>query len=146
MSERTAALFRITTAAIDAPALEAAVSWPGAGAVLTFQGVTRDNFKGQPVTGLHYEAYAPMAVAKMAEIAAEIDVRWPGTRVAMSHRIGELAVGEVSVVISIATPHRGEAYAASRYAIDELKARVPIWKKEHYADGQADWKENERAR
>ena len=133
----------IVTAPIDARALEAAVSHAGAGAVLTFLGVTRDNFEGRPVSGLSYEAYPEMALAVMAEIRDEVAAQWPGARVAMAHRIGALAVGEVSVVISTSAPHRAECYAASRYAIDELKARVPIWKKEHYADGDADWKANQ---
>lgn len=131
----------ITDAVIDPRAVEAAVAWPGAGAVLTFLGVARDNFEGRAVVALEYEAYAEMAVPVMEEIAAELAARWPGARVAMVHRTGRLKIGEASLVISVATPHRAACYAASRYAIDELKARVPVWKKEVYADGAA-WKAN----
>lgn len=136
-------MIAITTDVLDVVAVEAAVNWPGAGAILTFSGVTRNNFDGRPVTGLHYEAYEPMAVSVMTEIQQEIVARWPGARVAMVHRIGELAVGEVSVIISVSTPHRDAAYGASRFAIDTLKERVPIWKKERYADGDTAWKENQ---
>lgn len=135
-------MLQIVDEAIDPRAVEAAVSHDGAGAVLTFHGVTRNNFDGRPVTGLHYEAYPEMALGVMAEIAREVVEKWPGAQVAMVHRIGELAVGEVSVVISASAPHRDRAYQASRYAIDALKQRVPIWKKERYADGEADWKAN----
>ena len=135
-------MLAITDKVIDPAAVEAAVSWPGAGAVLTFSGVTRNNFDGRPVSGLTYEAYEPMAVAVMEEIAQTLRQRWAGARVAMVHRIGALDIGEVSVVISVATPHRAAAYEASRFAIDTLKEKVPIWKKEHYADGADAWKEN----
>lgn len=134
-------MFAITDQPLDPRAVEAAVAWPGAGAVLTFSGVTRDHFEGRAVVGLEYEAYAEMAVPVMEQIAQEVGRQWPGARVAMVHRTGPVALGEASVVISVATPHRGAAYAASRYAIDALKARVPVWKKERYADG-AVWKEN----
>ena len=90
---------------------------------------------------LEYEAYPELAIPVMVDIEDEVARRWPGARVAMVHRTGLLAIGEASVVIAVATPHRDDAYAASRYAIDALKARVPVWKKEHYADGAA-WKEN----
>jgi molybdopterin synthase catalytic subunit len=126
---------------LDPRALEAAVSWSGAGAVLVFSGATRDNFEGRTVLGLEYEVYAEMAVPVMEAIAAEAGERWPGCRVAMVHRTGSLTVGEVSVIIAVSTPHRAEAYAASRFCIDALKERVPVWKKERYADGAA-WKAN----
>lgn len=137
-------MIAITEHPIDRDAVEQAVRHPGAGAVLTFSGVTRDNFGGRSVTGLRYEAYAEMAEAEMARLRDEICARWPGVQVAMVHRIGALAVGEASVIISASSPHRDEAYQASRYAIDALKVRVPIWKKEHYADGMADWKANKQ--
>ncbi|MFT5685652.1 MAG: molybdopterin synthase catalytic subunit [Myxococcota bacterium] len=136
-------MIAITETTIDTHAVEAAVSRPEAGAILTFSGATRDNFGGRPVTGLSYEVYEPMAISVMTQIAEEAAVRWPGARVAMVHRIGVLTIGEVSVVISVSTPHRADCYAASRFAIDALKERVPIWKKEHYADGNNAWKENQ---
>lgn len=136
-------MIAITETTIDPVAVEAAVARPEAGAILTFSGATRDNFGGRPVTGLSYEAYQPMAISVMTEIAEEAAARWPGARVAIVHRIGALTIGEISVVISVSTPHRGDCYAASRFAIDALKERVPIWKKEHYADGEGAWKENQ---
>jgi molybdopterin synthase catalytic subunit len=126
---------------IDVAAVQAAVASPAAGAVLLFLGVGREDFDGRRVVGLAYEAYAGMATAEMERIAAEIAARWPGARVAMVHRTGPVAIGEASVVIAVSTPHRAEGYEASRYAIEALKARVPIWKKEIYADGSA-WKAN----
>lgn len=135
-------MIAITSAPIDAQSVEATVHHPGAGAVLTFSGVTRDNFAGRPVTGLHYDAYVEMAESEMFALRDKVMARWPGVLLSMVHRIGALKVGEVSVVISVSAPHRDEAYQASRFAIDELKAQVPIWKKEHYADGTADWKAN----
>ena len=123
-------------------AVEATVAWPGAGAVLTFLGVTRDNFGGRRVTGLVYEAFSAMAIPEMAAIRDAVTARWPEARLAIVHRTGAVDVGEISVAICVATPHRAEAYEASRFAIDALKARVPIWKKERYADGEA-WKANQ---
>jgi molybdopterin synthase catalytic subunit len=133
--------FVVTPGPIDARALEAAVLWPGAGAALSFTGVVRDSFGGEAVTGLSYEAYTPLCAAVWAEIVAEAAARWPGARLAGAHRTGDLAVGEVAVVVSVAAPHRDEAYAASRYAMEALKARLPVWKKEHTVSG-SHWKPN----
>lgn len=126
---------------IDVEAVRNAIAHPSIGAQLVFCGVGREDFDGKRVQRLVYEAFAPMAVAEMRKIADEIADRWPGARVAMVHRTGDVAIGEASVVIAVATPHRGECYEASRYAIEALKERVPIWKKEIYADGSA-WKAN----
>jgi MoaE-MoaD fusion protein len=134
-------MLTLTNTPIDPRAVEAAVAWPGAGAVLSFLGITRDNFEGEPVVGLSYEAYPELCLPVMQAIADEVAAQWPGARVAMVHRTGSLGIGEASVVISVATPHRGDAYAASRYAIDAMKARLPVWKKEHRKDG-SHWKEN----
>ena len=134
-------MLEITRRPIDARAVEAAVTWPGAGAVLTFLGIARDHFEGRPVVALEYEAYPELAVPVLEEIAAELRRRWPGARVAIVHRTGRLGISEPSVVISVATPHRAACYEASRFAIDTLKARLPVWKKEVYADGSA-WKAN----
>jgi len=134
-------MLAITDTAIDVRAVEAAVTWPGAGAVLTFLGIARDHFEGRPVVALEYEAYPELAVPVLEEIAAELHRRWPGARVAMVHRTGRLEISEPSVVITVATPHRAACYEASRFAIDTLKARLPVWKKEVYADGAA-WKSN----
>ena len=126
---------------IDIEAVRAAVTQAFAGAELVFCGVARDNFGGKSVHELVYEAYAPMAEAVLREIVSEVEAKWPGSRAAIVHRTGTVAIGEPSVVIAVSTPHRGECYEASRYAIEALKARVPVWKKEIYADGSA-WKAN----
>lgn len=135
-------MFTLTHEEIDVCAVENAVRHAGAGAVLTFRGDTRDSFEGRRVERLEYEAYPEMAVPQMEAIAKEVGERWPGARVAMAHRLGLVPVGETSVVISVTAPHRDACYAASRYAIDTLKARVPIWKKEVYEDGSS-WKANQ---
>ena len=128
-------LFELTPDPLDARRLEAAVSHKGAGAICTFTGVVRDNSRGRSVTHLDYEAYAEMAVAQMRRIGDEIAEKWPEARVAMAHRTGQLEIGEASVVVSVSCPHRAEAISACRWGIDRLKESVPIWKKEHAADG-----------
>ncbi len=134
-------MVQLTEAPIDVAAVRAAVSRDEAGAVLIFEGVTRNHHDGREVLRLEYEAYPSMAESQMKAICSDILSRWPEARVAMAHRIGLVAVGEASVVIAVSAPHRDEAYAASRYAIDTLKAVVPIWKKEVYTDGSV-WKAN----
>ena len=128
-------LFRITEEPLDPREVERVVEDPGAGAIVTFTGVVRDNGRGLPVSALDYEAYAPAAEKMMARVADEIRERWGLDRVAIVHRVGLLPVGVASVVIAIASPHRDEGFDACRYAIARLKEIVPIWKKEHYADG-----------
>ncbi|MEQ1567332.1 MAG: molybdenum cofactor biosynthesis protein MoaE [Myxococcota bacterium] len=130
---------------IDVAAVRAAVDDPRFGAVLVFEGVGRNSFEGRPVVRLEYEVYAEMAEPVLQAIAAEAEVNWPGVKVVMVHRTGVVAIGEPSVVVAVGAPHRGECYAASRFAIDELKARLPAWKKEIYEDGSA-WKANAPAR
>jgi len=110
---------------------------PSDGALCTFVGVVRAESGGRRVTHLEYEAYEPMALALMDEIEAEVRRLWPVTDVRVVHRLGRLEIGEASVAVAVAAPHRAEAFAACRFAIDTLKARVPIWKKEFYADGAA---------
>lgn len=126
---------------IDVAAVQAAVADDRHGASLLFLGVTRDHHDGRAVLRLEYEAYVPMAEAALEAIADEVRAAWPGAKVAIVHRLGVVPTGEISVVIAVSTAHRDAAYAASRYAIEALKARVPIWKKEIYADGSA-WKAN----
>ena len=134
-------MVELTEAVIDVGVVREAVSRDEAGAVLVFEGVTRNHHDGRAVVRLEYEAYASIAKTQMSVICDTIASRWPGSRVAMIHRIGVVDVGEASVVIAVSAPHRDEAYAASRFAIDTLKASVPIWKKEVYADGSV-WKAN----
>jgi molybdopterin converting factor subunit 1 len=138
-------LFELTAAPLDARRLEAAVAHKGAGAICTFTGVVRDSSRGRSVTHLDYEAYAEMAVAEMRKIGDEIAERWPEARVAMAHRTGRLEIGEASVVVAVSCPHRAEAIAACKWGIDRLKESVPIWKKEHAADGTY-WIEGDEAR
>lgn len=111
------------------------------GAVLLFLGVVRDHADGRAVEGMRYDAYAEMAEGVLAEIAEEAADRLSTRRVAVVHRTGELAIGEVSVAIAVSSPHRAEAYDASRYVIEEIKKRLPVWKKEHYVAGGAEWVE-----
>lgn len=109
------------------------------GAVLLFVGVVRDHNDGRGVSGVGYEAYEEMAEKVLLEIATEASVALGSDRVAVVHRVGELAVGEASVAIAVSSPHRAEAYDASRYVIEEIKKRVPVWKQERYVDGSVDW-------
>ncbi|WP_301239340.1 molybdopterin converting factor subunit 1 [Polycladomyces subterraneus] len=128
----------ITEEPLSADLLIQKVSNPHAGAVLTFVGTVREFTRGRRTVHLEYEAYAPMAIKKMKQITEEISTRWPSARVAMAHRVGRLDIEEISVIIAVATPHRDEAFAAGRYAIERLKAIVPIWKKEKWEDG-SEW-------
>jgi molybdopterin synthase catalytic subunit/molybdopterin converting factor small subunit len=127
----------VTASPLSEERLAAAVGDPGAGGIVLFSGVVRDETGGRRVKYLEYEAHAPMAVAKMREIAAAVRARWPGVRkVALVHRIGRLEIGESSVMIAVASPHRAEAFEACHFAIDTLKTTVPVWKKEYFEDGE----------
>jgi len=106
------------------------------GAVAAFDGIVRDNSQGRRTLYLDYEAYQPMALRKMREIAAEMRRRFAVNRIALVHRLGRLQIGETSVLIVVSAPHRGPAFDACRFAIETLKRTVPIWKKEYFADGQ----------
>ncbi len=135
-------LYQITDAALDPEALRSAVADPASGAIATFVGVARNSFAGKVVDHLEYEAYAPMAELEMERIGMEIAERWPMvTGIAIAHRTGRVEVGEASVAIAISAPHRREALAACAQAIDRLKATLPVWTKEVFADGSV-WREN----
>ena len=127
--------FWIQAEPIDVRMVETLVEDPRTGAVVTFVGRVRDSARGQGVDGLEYEAYSAAATRMMEQIGGEIRERWGIEQVVIAHRTGQLSVGEASVVIAVASPHRAPAFAACEYAIDRLKEIVPIWKKEHYADG-----------
>jgi molybdopterin synthase catalytic subunit len=116
----------------------AAVSGPGMGGIVTFTGMVRLHSRGTTIDHLEYEAYAPMAVKTMTELCVEIEAEIAGVRLAVEHRVGSLAIGDIAVVIAAAAPHRAEAFTACRAMIDRLKDRVPIWKKEISVDG-AEW-------
>jgi molybdopterin synthase catalytic subunit len=120
---------------IDLASLESTT--PDDGALCLFVGVVRSENRGRKVLYLEYEAYEDMALSLMEEIGAEARRRWPITDLRMVHRLGRLRIGEASVAVAVASPHRAEAFAAGRFLIDTLKATVPIWKKEYYADGSA---------
>ena len=134
---------RIVREPIDVRALEAKVSGPANGAVITFVGQVRQNSRGRQVAYLEYDAYVPMAEKMFQRIAAEAAQKW-NVEVAIEHRIGRIELCEPSVVICVGSPHRAEAYEASRWCIDTLKENVPIWKKEVCPDG-AFWIEGEDA-
>ena len=121
---------------LDVGSVVARVAGPGVGGIVTFVGTVRDRARGRSIRHLEYEAYPEMAEREMQKIADEAGRRWPGTRVAIAHREGHLEVGEIAVVVVAAAPHRAEAFAACRFAIDTLKQTVPIWKKEIATDGE----------
>ena len=129
------ARFRVTSEPLDPRAVEAQVAAPGAGAIVTFIGTVRDHARGHDVVALDYEAYGSAAEKMLTRIGDEIRDRWGIERIAIAHRTGTLRPGEASVVIAVASPHRAEAFDACRHAIERIKQIVPIWKKEHYADG-----------
>lgn len=112
------------------------VAGAACGGVVLFVGTVREQTAGRPVERLDFEAYEPMAISEMRKIAEEVLERWPAERIAIHHRVGSLAIGEIAVVIAVATPHRVEAFAACQFAIDTLKQTVPIWKKEIFTDGE----------
>lgn len=133
-------LVSVTTAPLDLPALAAAIAAAGDGAVASFAGLVRDHNQGRRVLFLEYEAYEPLAVKALARIVDEARGAWPATRLALHHRIGRLEIGEASIIIAAASPHRADAFAACRYAIERVKQIVPIWKREHF-DGGDVWLE-----
>jgi molybdopterin synthase catalytic subunit len=124
---------RLVREPIDLAALHATT--PRDGALCVFAGVVRNENAGRPVLRLEYEAFEEMALGLMGEIEEEVRRRWPVTGISLVHRLGPMEIGEASVAVAVISPHRAEAFAACRYAIDTLKATVPIWKKEFYADG-----------
>jgi len=121
---------------IDVGKVVARVSGPGMGGIVTFIGAVRNRARGRDIRHLEYESYPEMAEREMERIAGEAADRWSGTRVAIAHRAGHLEIGDIAVVVVAAAPHRAEAFEACRYAIDTLKQRVPIWKKEVATDGE----------
>ena len=133
-------LIRLTREPLNRDALVAAVSHPSAGGIVVFEGVVRDNARGKQVRYLEYDVYLEMAQQQIRTIVAEAQQRWGVERVAVAHRFGRLEIGEVSVIIVVAAPHRGEAFDACRYIIDTLKTTVPIWKKEVATNGE-EWVE-----
>jgi len=132
-------MFRVTTEPLNVQQVNDLVKRPTDGAVVTFDGIVRDNFDGRSVRYLEYEAYAAMAEKKLAEIGAEVQHKFAIGAIAMVHRIGRLEIGESSIVIAVAAPHRHAAFEACSYAMDRVKAEVPVWKKEFFTDGADHW-------
>ena len=130
----------VQSAPLSMDALLAEVTGPDCGGLVTFTGVVRNHSRGEAIEHLEYEAYAPMAEKELRKILDSAAERWPDVRLAVSHRIGRLAIGDAAVMIAAAAPHRGEAFAACRFTIDTLKKTVPIWKKE-FAEGGSYWVE-----
>ncbi|MED1202862.1 molybdenum cofactor biosynthesis protein MoaE [Heyndrickxia acidicola] len=135
--------FEITRQPISIESVVQKVIQREAGAVTTFIGTVRELTHGRKTLYLEYEAYEPMALKMLERIGKEIEGKWPGTVTAISHRIGRLERSDIAVVIAVSTPHRAEAYEANRYAIERIKEIVPIWKKEHWEDGE-EWVGNQK--
>ncbi|MCR8981726.1 molybdenum cofactor biosynthesis protein MoaE [Brevibacillus laterosporus] len=131
--------FVITEAPLSVEPLIKLVSHRNCGAILTFIGTVREMTQGQRTVYLSYEAYIPMGIEKLKQVESEIHERWENIRVAIHHRIGDLQIEEIAVVIAVSSPHRNDSFEAGRYAIERLKQIVPIWKKEIWEDGN-EWK------
>jgi molybdopterin synthase catalytic subunit len=136
-------MFKITKQPIKMEEVVQQVIRPEAGAVVTFLGTVRELTNGKKTLYLQYEAYESMAEKKFREIGKEIEERWPGAKTAIVHRIGRLDISDIAVAIAVSTPHRKDAYEANRYAIERIKEMVPIWKKEHWEDGE-EWIGNQQ--
>ena len=132
-------LFTLGETTIDAASLMRELSGTTAGACVTFEGWVRDRNEGRAVLRLDYQAYAPLALLEGARILAEATQRFEIVEARCAHRLGSLAIGDLAVWVGVSAGHRDAAFAACRYIIDEVKQRVPIWKNEHYADGESGW-------
>jgi len=132
-------MIEIIRESIDYTALTESVRSSRSGAVVLFLGTVRELTEGRETVALDYEAYPEMATAKLNELEAEALRRWPVERIGIVHRIGHLEVGEICVAVAVSSPHRQDAFDAGRYLIDTLKETVPIWKKEHWSDGNTEW-------
>ncbi len=130
-------IIQITQDKLDRETLIDAVSHPSMGGIVVFEGVVRNNARNKTIRYLEYEVYTEMAIPQIRSIITEAQQRWGVERLAVAHRTGRLEIGETSVIIVVASPHRAEAFEACRYVIDTLKQSVPIWKKEVATDGEA---------
>ncbi len=137
-------MIEITATAIDTNALQQSLANPAAGGYCAFEGWVRNENEGHRVERLEYEAYAPLAIAEGEQVLAEARARFGILEARCVHRVGLLDIGDCAVWIGVAAPHRDEAFGACRYIIDEIKVRLPIWKKEHYANGDSGWVNCER--
>ena len=134
-------MIRVSEGRLDPEAITDLVQGGSSGAVVTFLGTTRETTGDRRVRALEYEAYVPMAESKLAQVAEEMKERWEVNEVAIAHRLGRLDIGEISLVVAIASAHRREAFAACQYAVDRIKQTVPIWKKEFFEGGEV-WVES----
>src|SRR5258708_7927243 len=132
-------MIQLTNNVIDYTALTESVLSTAAGAVVLFLGTVRELTEGRQTVALDYEAFPQMAEAKLEELLVEVRHKWPIVDAAIVHRLGRLELGDVSVAVAVSTPHRQQAFEAGKYLIDRLKAVVPIWKKENWADGSTEW-------
>lgn len=137
-------MIEVTTDAIDPAALQADLRDPGAGGFCSFEGWVRNVNEGRTVERLEYEAYDPLVIAEGEKVLAEAKLQFPYLEARCIHRTGLLEIGDLAVWVGVAAAHRDEAFRACRYIIDELKLRLPIWKKEHYVDGDSGWVNCER--
>jgi molybdopterin synthase catalytic subunit len=129
-------MIQIVESKIDREKIVQSVSTPESGAIATFDGRVRNHAREKPVTHLHYEAFPEMALKELEKIRVKAMQRWPLNGMAIVHRVGRMEIGESSVFIAVSSAHRNDAFEACRFAIDTLKTTVPIWKKEHYEDGE----------
>lgn len=132
----------LSSSKIDTEQLISQVGAPDCGAISVFIGTTRNHFGAKAVLRLSYEAYGPMAKRELVKMCADVRARWNVKNVAVVHRLGDVPVGEASIVIAVSSAHREESQAAVKWIIDQVKSRLPVWKKEVYDDGLAEWKEN----
>jgi molybdopterin synthase catalytic subunit len=137
-------MMRLTRAVIRPDELRASLTDPGAGACASFEGWIRNRNEGQAVLRLEYESYEPLAVKEGERVLEEAVQKYPILKAECVHRVGMLEIGECAVWVGVSSPHRDEAFEACRYIIDQVKVRLPIWKKEHYADGNSGWVNCER--
>ncbi len=138
--------FRITSEPLEPGALMALVQSPDMGAIVTFTGIVRNHFANRPTAALEYEAFEPMASSVLADLASQARTQWGTGAIAIHHRVGHLGIGETAVLIVVAAPHRHEAFEAAEWLMDRIKEVAPIWKKEHWADGESEWAEDEKTR
>lgn len=146
VSGGSGALIRVTAEPLDPAPLVAAVQAPDMGAVVTFSGVVRNNFGGRSTAFLVYEAFEPMAVKVLADLAAQAREKWGTGQIAIHHRVGRLEIGEAAVLIVVASAHRHAAFEAAEWLMDRIKEVAPIWKQEHWADGDREWVGGEKER
>ncbi|PQO42542.1 molybdenum cofactor biosynthesis protein MoaE [Blastopirellula marina] len=132
-------MIELTEGQINAEQVTAAVESPRCGAVVLFLGTTRQFTDAKETVTLTYTAYAPMAQSQMEKLAAQAKQRWPVEHCAIVHRLGEVPIGEASVAVAVSSPHRRDAFEAASWLMDRLKELVPVWKKEHWAEGGTDW-------